>query len=124
MPNLGRLVTDQPGIAEVQCTLDGIAQHLKKLSLSASASLKLLVTLKSGESRTACRVAYWEPAKYVAKLRDHKTNETLLLLKCDLGAGHFSQSGRFDQLRDVALEQAFLLKTQKMLTAEPATMIN
>lgn len=66
------------------------------------------------------RVAYWEPAKYVAKLRDLKTNNSLLLLKCDMGAGHFSQSGRFDQLKDVALEHAFLLKTQGLLTAEAA----
>ena len=66
-------------------------------------------------------MAYWEPAKYVAKLRDLKINDSMLLLKCDLGAGHFSQSGRFDQLKDVALEQAFLLKTQNMLAAEPIT---
>lgn len=58
------------------------------------------------------RVAYWEPAKYVAKLRKAKTNDSLLLLKCDMGAGHFSQSGRFDRLKDVALELAFLIKTQ------------
>jgi len=66
-----------------------------------------------------CRVAYWEPAKFVAKLREHKTNDTLLLFKCDLGAGHFSQSGRFDILKEVALEQAFLLKTQNMISLEP-----
>lgn len=60
-------------------------------------------------------MAYWEPAKFVAKLREHKTNDSLLLFKCDLGAGHFSQSGRFDALKEVALEHAFLLKTQNML---------
>ena len=54
----------------------------------------------------------------MAKLREHKTNDdTLLLFKCDLGAGHFSQSGRFDALKEVALEHAFLLKTQKMLAS-------
>ena len=62
-----------------------------------------------------------QPTKYVAKLREHKTNDSLLLYKCDMGAGHFSQSGRFDQLKEVALEHAFLLKTQGMLAAEPAT---
>lgn len=55
----------------------------------------------------------------MAKLREHKTNtDTLLLFKCDLGAGHFSQSGRFDILKEVALEQAFLLKTQNMVHLE------
>ena len=56
-------------------------------------------------------MGYWEPAKYAAKLRATKTDSNLLLLKCDLGAGHFSKSGRFDRLREVALEYAFLLKT-------------
>lgn len=56
------------------------------------------------------RVGYWEPAKWVAKLREHKTNDNLVLFKCDMGAGHFSKSGRFDKLREVALEFAFLLK--------------
>lgn len=52
----------------------------------------------------------------MAKLRELKrNNDTLLLFKCDMGAGHFSQSGRFDMLKEVALEFAFLLKTQKML---------
>lgn len=40
-------------------------------------------------------MAYWEPAKFVAKLREMKTDDNLLLLKCDMGAGHFSKSGRF-----------------------------
>lgn len=58
----------------------------------------------------------------MAKLREHKlNNDTLLLLKCDLGAGHFSQSGRFDALKEVALEQAFLLKTQNMLHVSPSS---
>lgn len=40
------------------------------------------------------RVGYWEPAKWVAKLREAKTDDRLLLFKCDTGAGHFSKSGR------------------------------
>ncbi len=56
------------------------------------------------------RVQYWEAAKWVAKLRASKTDEHLLLLKTDLGAGHGGMSGRYQALRDVALEYAFLLK--------------
>lgn len=63
---------------------------------------------------SCCSVAYWEPAKFTAKLREAKTDKNLLLFKCDMGAGHFSQSGRFDRLHDVALEQAFLLKAVNM----------
>lgn len=66
------------------------------------------------------RVGYWEPAKLVAKLRASKTDGNLLLFKCEMGAGHFSQSGRFDRLKEVALEYAFLLKTQGMAGAQPA----
>ena len=63
------------------------------------------------------RVAYWEPAKYVAKLRLHKTDDNMLLFKCDLGAGHFSQSGRFDALKELAIDYAFLIWCAGKLTA-------
>jgi len=61
------------------------------------------------------RVGYWEPAKYVAKLRHCKTDSNLLLFHCEMGAGHFSNSGRFDRLKDTAREYAFLLKTTSLL---------
>ena len=57
------------------------------------------------------RVQYWEPAKWVAKLRVCKTDENPLLLKTEMGAGHFSKSGRYDYLEEVALEYAFILDT-------------
>ena len=56
------------------------------------------------------RVQYWEAAKWVAKLRVSKTDDRLLLLKTDLGAGHGGMSGRYQGLKDVALEYAFLFK--------------
>ena len=55
------------------------------------------------------RVTYWEPAKYVAKLRTLKTDNNPLLLKTNMGAGHGGKSGRFDALREVAEEYAFIL---------------
>ncbi len=55
------------------------------------------------------RVQYWEPAKWVAKLRDLKTDNNPLLLKMHMGAGHFASSGRYDLLKDVAHDYAFLL---------------
>ena len=55
------------------------------------------------------RATYWEPAKYVAKLRTLKTDDNLLLLKTNMGAGHGGKSGRFDSLREVAEEYAFFL---------------
>ncbi|MDD5230155.1 MAG: prolyl oligopeptidase family serine peptidase, partial [Candidatus Marinimicrobia bacterium] len=54
------------------------------------------------------RVAYWEPAKWAARLRALKTDENVLLLKTDMGKGHFSATGRYDYLKEVAFEYAFV----------------
>ena len=55
------------------------------------------------------RVAYWEPAKFAAKLLELKTDNNLLLLKTNMHAGHAGASGRYDFLKDVAFEYAFLI---------------
>ena len=61
------------------------------------------------------RVTYWEPAKYVAKLRTLKTDDNLLLLKTNMGAGHGGRSGRFDRLYEVAEEYAFMLASMGLV---------
>jgi oligopeptidase B len=55
------------------------------------------------------RVSYWEPAKWVAKLRNMKTDQNLLLLRTNMGSGHFGASGRYEYLKETAIEYAFLL---------------
>jgi oligopeptidase B len=56
------------------------------------------------------RVSYWEPAKWVARLRELKTDDNILLLKTEMEAGHFSVSGRYERFKDIAFEYAFILK--------------
>jgi oligopeptidase B len=65
----------------------------------------LLVTTGLHDSQ----VQYWEPAKWVAKLRDMKTDNNLLLLYCNMETGHGGASGRFERLRETAMEYNFLL---------------
>lgn len=55
------------------------------------------------------RVAYWEPVKFAAKLRDCKTDNNLLLLKTNMDAGHAGASGRYDYLKEIAFDYAFLI---------------
>jgi oligopeptidase B len=65
------------------------------------------------------QVMYWEPAKYVAKLRTLKTDQRPLLLKTNMGAGHAGASGRYDYLREIAFTYAFVL-WQLGLAPQPA----
>ena len=57
------------------------------------------------------RVSYWEPAKWVAKLRDTKTDGNSIMLKTNMGSGHSGASGRYDFLKELAMEYAFILDT-------------
>ncbi len=61
------------------------------------------------------QVQYWEPAKWVAKLRDKKTDDNILLLHTNMEAGHGGASGRYQQHKETALEYAFLLKLEGKL---------
>jgi oligopeptidase B len=61
------------------------------------------------------RVTYWEPAKWVAKLRRHSTGNNLLLLKINMGAGHGGASGRFERLKETARDFAFALKIADLM---------
>ena len=74
-------------------------------NLEAKAYPHILATAGFNDSR----VQYWEPAKWVAKLRTLKTDNNRLLLKTNMGAGHSGASGRFDYLKETAFEYAFLL---------------
>jgi oligopeptidase B len=88
--------------------------YMKKYSPYDNVSPKdyphLLVTAGFHDSQ----VQYWEPAKWVAKMRDIKTDNHLLLLQTQMEAGHHGASGRFEGLREIAIEFAFLLFVHQM----------
>jgi oligopeptidase B len=65
----------------------------------------MLVTSGLNDSR----VAYWEPAKWVARLRELKTDSNPLLLRMNMGAGHGGSSGRYERLKEIAFDYAFML---------------
>ncbi|WP_437880481.1 S9 family peptidase [Pseudomonas sp. LRF_L74] len=107
-PDLPLTVTEydewgDPNDAEVHARIKAYAPYENVRTQNYPA---LLVVAGYNDSR----VQYWEAAKWVAKLRASRTDDNLLLLKTELGAGHGGMSGRYQALKDVALEQAFLLK--------------
>jgi oligopeptidase B len=74
-------------------------------NLARKAYPAMLVTTSLNDSQ----VMYWEPTKYVAKLRSLKTDGNPLLLKCNMGAGHGGSSGRYDKLKETAFQYAWLM---------------
>jgi oligopeptidase B len=83
-------------------------EYMKRYSpydnVEKKAYTNMLVTTGLFDSQ----VQYWEPAKWVAKLRDYKTDKNLLLFKTNMDAGHGGSSGRFQRYKEVALEYAFM----------------
>lgn len=107
-PDLPLTVTeyDEWGNPEEPAVHERIKAYAPYENVKAQAYPALLVIAGYNDSR----VQYWEAAKWVAKLRATKTDDNLLLLKTDLGAGHGGMSGRYQGLRDVALEYGFVFK--------------
>jgi oligopeptidase B len=91
-----------PRIAEDYFYMKGYCPYT---NLETKAYPAMLVKTALNDSQ----VMYWEPAKYVAKLRTLKSDAHTLLLKTNMGAGHGGSSGRYDYLREIALDYAFLL---------------
>ncbi|PKM26022.1 MAG: peptidase S9 [Gammaproteobacteria bacterium HGW-Gammaproteobacteria-13] len=107
-PDLPLTVTEydewgDPNQPEVFERIKGYAPYE---NVQAQAYPAILVVAGYNDSR----VQYWEAAKWVAKLRAQKTDSNLLLLKTELDAGHGGMSGRYQALKDAALEYAFILK--------------
>lgn len=90
---------------EDQAAFELIRSYSPYDQVKAQAYPPLLVTAGLNDPR----VTYWEPAKWVARLRELKTDQNELLLKTNMGAGHGGKSGRFESLKETAEEFAFIL---------------
>ncbi len=101
-PEWGNPITDQ-------AAFEFIRSYSPYDNITAKAYPPMLVTGGLNDPR----VTYWEPAKMVAKLRALKTDQNLLLLKINMGAGHGGKSGRYDHLHENAEEMAFILWQMK-----------
>ncbi len=93
------------GNPEVQEEFRWIREYCPYTNLAPGSYSAMLVRTSLNDSQ----VMYWEPAKYVAKLRRLKTDSTPLLLLTNLGAGHGGASGRYDRLKEIATDYTFLL---------------
>ncbi len=97
---------DEWGNPNVKEYYDYIRSYSPYDNVEAKEYPNMLVTTGLHDSQ----VQYWEPAKWVARLRDRKTGDNLLLLHTNMDAGHGGASGRFESLKETALEFAFIFK--------------
>ena len=84
-------------------------EYMRAYSPYDNVVAKAYPTMLVKTSLNDSQVMYWEPAKYVAKLRSLKTDDNLLLLHTNMQAGHGGASGRYDYLKEIAFDYAFLL---------------
>ncbi|KAA5801105.1 S9 family peptidase [Alkalicaulis satelles] len=101
---------------EDEAAYDYILSYSPYDQVSAQAYPHVLATA----GLTDPRVTYWEPAKWIARLREMRTDEGLTLMRTNMGAGHGGASGRFDALRERAEEYAFALMSAGLADAEAA----
>jgi oligopeptidase B len=108
---------DQWGNPEEKQFYDYMKSYSPYDNVEAKVYPNLLVTTGLNDPR----VAYWEPAKWVARLRAFKTDTNLLLLKTEMGAGHGGPSGRYARYRETAFFYAFLLFSLGLPQPPPST---
>ena len=87
----------------------GVRLHEVLLTRTTNVAAKAYPAMLVKTSFNDSQVMYWEPAKYVARLRALKTDKNVLLFKVNMAAGHGGSSGRYDRLREVAFDYAFML---------------
>jgi protease II len=100
-------------IPTLRCTMDRIDIHQHKRGAQSWSPTQTVCVACVPHSQ------YWEPAKWVAKLRTYKTDANPLLLRCKMEAGHGGVSGRYKRYRETAFRYAFLLDLASSSEAVP-----
>lgn len=103
------------GNPKVKSDFDVMRRYSPYDNLAAGDHPAMLVKTSLNDSQ----VGYWEPAKYVAKLRTLDSGRSPILFKCNMGAGHGGASGRYDALHEAAFDYAWVLNTLKVASARP-----
>jgi len=102
---------DEWGNPEIKEYYDYIKTYSPYDNVEKKCYPNMLVTTGYNDSQ----VQYWEPAKWVAKLRDYNTcKDKLILLKADMSTGHSGKSGRYEYLKDIAFNYAFVMKVENL----------
>ena len=99
---------DEWGNPKVKEYYDYMKSYSPYDNVEAKAYPNILVTTGYWDSQ----VQYWEPAKWVAKLRELKTDDNLILMDCNMETGHGGASGRFERFKRTALMYAFMLRLE------------
>jgi oligopeptidase B len=102
---------DEWGNPKEKAAYDYMKRYSPYENIEAKAYPNILVTTGLHDSQ----VQYFEPAKWVAKLRATKTDDNIILLKTNMDFGHGGASGRFDYLKDIALNYAFLFALEGII---------
>lgn len=107
-PTLPLTVTEYEewGNPEERAFFDSISEYSPYDNVKPAKYPNMLITGGLNDPR----VSYWEPAKWAAKLRENNQADTAILVKMEMGAGHGGPSGRYDSIREIAFEYAFILK--------------
>ena len=106
---MGAVTNMRPDLFKIVVTRVPFVDYIKSYSPYDNLAAKPYPTILVKTSFDDSQVMYWEPAKYVAKLRTLKTDSNPLVFKINMAGGHGGSSGRYDRLKELAFDYAFVL---------------
>ena len=102
-------LADEIGVVDFNPQVKEEYEYMRQYCPYTNVTTKAYPTMLVKTGINDSQVMYWEPAKWVAKLRAMKTDKNPLLLVTNMGAGHGGASGRYDRLKEIAFDYAYAL---------------